>query len=145
MPATTPGFAMIVPNHRVQNGATTGVFTRPHDDRGIAGRDEMAANSHAGRASSWLAVIVIWIGFGVGGAALVPHPKWVLFWVGVGIVAVGGIIAAAVNIFDDVVMDGPRVLPEKLHHSELKGKTAPHVELGERASATDPATTRPHG
>lgn len=105
----------------------------------------MAANSHAGRASSWLAVIVIWIGFGVGGAALVPHPKWVLFWVGVGIVVVGGIIAAAVHIFDDVIMDGPRVVPEERHHSELKGGASGHGELGGPETATDPATTRPRG
>jgi hypothetical protein len=102
----------------------------------------MAQNSHAGRPSSWLAVIVIWIGFGVGGAALVPTPKWWLFWTGVGIVAVGGIIALAVRIFDDVIMDGPRVVPEERHHSELTGvrgqPTGPAI-------ATDPETTRPHG
>lgn len=89
----------------------------------------MAANSHAGRASSWTSVIVIWIGFGVGGAALVPHPKWVLFWVGAGIVVVGAIMAAAVHIFDDVIMDGPRQVPEERHHSELKGASG-HSELG---------------
>ena len=102
----------------------------------------MAQNSHAGRASSWLAVIVIWIGFGVGGAAMVPEPKWWLFWVGVGIVAVGGVIALAVRIFDDVIMDGPRAVPEERHHSELTGgrggPSTPEI-------ATDPATTRPHG
>lgn len=103
----------------------------------------MAHNSHAGRGSSWLAVIVIWIGFGVGGAALVPHPKWWLFWIGTGIVVVGGIIAAAVHIFDDVIMDAPRAVPEERHPSEVK-----HGERGELAgprTATDPATTRPHG
>lgn len=104
----------------------------------------MAANSHAGRASSWLAVVVIWIGFGVGGVALVPHPKWVLFWVGVGIVVVGGIIAAAVHIFDDVIMDGPRKVPEERHHSELKAAVA-RGEVGGPGTANDPATTRPHG
>jgi hypothetical protein len=102
----------------------------------------MAQNSHAGRASSWLAVIVIWIGFGVGGASMVPTPKWWLFWVGVGIVAVGGIIAMAVRIFDDVIMDGPREVPEERHPSELSGgrggPAGPQI-------ATDPATTKPHG
>lgn len=105
----------------------------------------MAANSHAGRASSWLAVIIIWIGFGVGGAALVPHPKWVIFWVGVGIVVVGGIMAAAVHIFDDVIMDGPREVPEQRHPSELKGDGAERGQLGGPETASDPATTRPHG
>jgi hypothetical protein len=102
----------------------------------------MANSSHAGRASSWLAVIVIWIGFGVGGVALVPHPKWWLFWVGVGIVAVGGLIAAGVHIFDDVIMDGPREVPEERHPSERTGERG---ELGGPEIATDPATTRPHG
>jgi hypothetical protein len=102
----------------------------------------MPQNSHAGRASSWLAVIVIWIGFGVGGAALVPSPKWWLFWIGAGIVAVGGVIAMAVRIFDDVIMDGPRAVPEERHPSELSGArggaNGPQI-------ATDPATTKPHG
>ena len=102
----------------------------------------MAQNSHAGRGSSWLAVIVIWIGFGVGGVAMVPSPKWWLFWIGVGIVAVGAIIATAVRIFDDVIMDGPRNVPEEKHHSE---KAAARGEVGGPETATDPATTRPHG
>lgn len=102
----------------------------------------MAQNSHAGRASSWLAVIVIWIGFGVGGAALVPEPKWWLFWTGVGIVVVGGVIAAVVRIFDDVIMDGPRQAPEERHHSELAGARG---QTDGPEVATDPATTRPHG
>ncbi|GLY89068.1 HGxxPAAW family protein [Actinoallomurus iriomotensis] len=102
----------------------------------------MAHNSHAGRASSWLAVIVIWIGFGVGGVALVPHPKWWLFWIGVGLVVVGGLIAAAVHIFDDVIMDGPRQAPEERHPSERAGARG---ELSGPETASDPATTRPHG
>jgi hypothetical protein len=103
----------------------------------------MAQNSHAGRPGSWLAVAVIWIGFGVGGAALVPEPKWWLFWTGVGIVVVGGIIAMAVHIFDDVIIDGPRTVPEERHHSELGGTA--RGEVGGPATATDPATTKPHG
>jgi hypothetical protein len=103
----------------------------------------MAQNSHAGRASSWLAVIVIWIGFGVGGVAMVPHPKWWLFWIALGIVAVGGIIALSVRIFDDVIMDGPRMMPEEPHHSEVAGGT--RGQLGGPQTTTDPATTRPHG
>ena len=102
----------------------------------------MAQNSHGGRASSWLAVIVIWIGFGVGGAAMVPEPKWWLFWIGVGIAAVGGIIGLAVHIFDDVIMDGPRLVPEERHHSEL---AAARGELAGPEAATDPAATKPHG
>jgi hypothetical protein len=32
---------------------------------------------------------------------MVPHPTWWLFWVGTGIVVVGGIMATATRIFDD--------------------------------------------
>ncbi|MCW2944012.1 MAG: hypothetical protein JWR24_729 [Actinoallomurus sp.] len=103
----------------------------------------MAQNSHAGRPSSWLAVVVIWIGFGVGGAAMVPSPKWWMFWTGVGIVAIGGIIAMSIHIFDDVIIDGPRTVPEERHHSELA--RGAHSEAGGPAIATDPATTKPHG
>jgi hypothetical protein len=102
----------------------------------------MAHNSHAGRASSWLAVIIMWIGFGVGGVAFVPHLKWWLFWVGVAIVAVGAIVATAVRIFDDVIMDGPRVVPEERHPSERAGARG---EVSGPQTATDPATTRLHG
>lgn len=102
----------------------------------------MAQNSHAGRPSSWLAVVVIWIGFGVGGAAMVPSPKWWMFWTGAAIVVLGGIIAMAVHIFDDVIIDSPRVFPEERHRSEL---AAARGEVGGPATATDPATTRYHG
>jgi len=103
----------------------------------------MAENSHGGRAGSWLAVVVIWIGFGVGGVALVPHPKWWMFWTGAGIVVVGGIIAMAVRILDDVIMDGPRVEPEERHHAELTG--GERGTPGGPETAIDPTTSRLHG
>jgi hypothetical protein len=68
----------------------------------------MAQGSHAGRLGSWLAVIIIWIGFGAGGVALVIGPAWWLFWLGVGIAALGGVIGLSVGIFDDVILDVPR-------------------------------------
>ncbi|MER5420479.1 HGxxPAAW family protein [Streptosporangium roseum] len=67
------------------------------------------AGSHGGSPKSWLAVIVILIGFTVGGVALCIGPSWMLFWVGAGIVAVGGVIALVVDIFSDVIIDAPRV------------------------------------
>ena len=39
--------------------------------------------------------------FLVGGLGLVLGPIWWLFWVGVGLAAVGGLLALATNIFDD--------------------------------------------
>ena len=57
--------------------------------------------AHHGRPASWVAVSIIIVGFVVGGIAMVPHPRWWLFWIGTGIVVVGGLYAAAINIFDD--------------------------------------------
>jgi hypothetical protein len=54
-----------------------------------------------GRAVSWVAVSIIMAGFAVGGLALCFGPTWVAFWVGVGMVVVGGLLALATNIFED--------------------------------------------
>lgn len=67
------------------------------------------AGSHGGSPKSWLAVVVILLGFTVGGVALCIGPSWALFWAGAGIIAVGGVIALAVDIFSDVIVDAPRV------------------------------------
>ena len=58
--------------------------------------------AHHGRPASWVAVTVIVIGFVIGGIALTVGPSWVLFWVGTAIVVVGGIMAAATRIMDDL-------------------------------------------
>ena len=58
--------------------------------------------SHHGRPSSWAAIAIIVVGFVVGGAAMVTtHPTWWLFWVGAGIVVIGGIMALSTRIMDD--------------------------------------------
>ena len=54
-----------------------------------------------GRPVSWVAVSIIMLGFVVGGLALVFGPTWWLFWTAAAIAAVGGLLALAVNIFDD--------------------------------------------
>ena len=68
----------------------------------------MAEGSHAGRLSSWLAVIIIWIGFIAGGLALVIGDAWWLFWLGVAVAVLGGVIGLSVGIFGDVILDVPR-------------------------------------
>ena len=59
------------------------------------------AGHNTGRMTSWIAVLVIIIGFIVGGLGLILGPEWIMFWVGVGIVVVGGIYAFAVGIMED--------------------------------------------
>ena len=57
--------------------------------------------AHHGRPASWVAVSIIIVGFIVGGVAMVPSPRWWLFWTGAGIVVIGCIMAAAAHILDD--------------------------------------------
>jgi hypothetical protein len=56
---------------------------------------------HHGRPVSWVAVVIILIGFVVGGLAMIFGPTWWLVWVGGGIVVVGGILSLATGIFND--------------------------------------------
>jgi hypothetical protein len=60
-----------------------------------------ATVSHHGRPVSWVAVSTMMAGFLVGGFGLILGPTWWLFWVGVAMFAVGGLLALATNIFDD--------------------------------------------
>jgi hypothetical protein len=59
----------------------------------------MEHGHHSGRPISWIAVTIIAVGFLVGGVGMVPHPTWWLFWAGVGIVVIGGIIALSAKTF----------------------------------------------
>jgi hypothetical protein len=56
--------------------------------------------AYHGRPSSWAAVTFILAGFLCGGLSLV-FAAWPTFWVGVGLVVVGGLIAMATDIFED--------------------------------------------
>ncbi|MBC6460821.1 HGxxPAAW family protein [Actinomadura sp. HBU206391] len=68
----------------------------------------MSSNSHAGRPASWIAVVVIFAGFLLGGIALPMGPNWILFWVGAGVVVAGGLVALVVDIMSDVVLEEQR-------------------------------------
>ena len=54
-----------------------------------------------GKPMSWVAISVIVVGFLVGGVALVPHPTWWAFWLGVGIAVVGCLMTLFSNTFKD--------------------------------------------
>ena len=58
----------------------------------------MAHNSHGHTPAAWTAVIVIFLGFVVGGLALMMQ-NWPLFWLGgVGLVVVGGILGKVMQM-----------------------------------------------
>jgi hypothetical protein len=55
----------------------------------------------SGRPVSWVAVVIIIVGFILGGVSLVAGTVWPLFWTGVGVTVVGCILAASTGIFND--------------------------------------------
>ncbi|HLH59214.1 MAG TPA: HGxxPAAW family protein [Streptosporangiaceae bacterium] len=57
--------------------------------------------SFHGRTVSWIAVVVICVGFVVGGIGMVPTPTWWLFWTGAGITLAGIAVGAAAKITED--------------------------------------------
>ena len=59
------------------------------------------AHGGSGRPISWVAVLIIVLGFTVAGVALCMDPTWWLFWAGVGITGAGGIFALATGIMED--------------------------------------------
>ena len=73
---------------------------------GERGLDAQTGQTHGheefhGRPASWMVTTIVVIGFILGGIALTIGPSWVLFWIGVALVVLAGIIGAAVHIFDD--------------------------------------------
>jgi hypothetical protein len=61
----------------------------------------MAEGHNTGRATSWIAVAVMVLGFSAAGLGLVLGPIWALFWVGLAVFAAGGIYGLAVGIMED--------------------------------------------
>lgn len=69
-----------------------------------------------GQTSSWVAVGVITLGFAIGGLGLILGPTWWLFWAGVVVAGVGGVLALSVDIFSQVELDethGPAHLTKR--------------------------------
>ncbi|RKS73703.1 hypothetical protein BZB76_4406 [Actinomadura pelletieri DSM 43383] len=68
----------------------------------------MSTGSHAGRPKSWVAVTIIFVGFIIGGVGITLGPNWAIFGAGAALAVLGGIVALAVDIMTDVVVDEPR-------------------------------------
>jgi len=85
---------------QASSGAVAGLPEEggPHS---VASGGWVAPEPFHGRTVSWVAVSIIMAGFLVGGLGLVLGPAWWLFWVGVGLSGLGGLLALATNIFED--------------------------------------------
>lgn len=57
--------------------------------------------SFHGRPVSWVASVIIILGFLIGGIGLITGPAWWLFWTGAGVAAVGAILGLSFGIFND--------------------------------------------
>jgi hypothetical protein len=71
-------------------GAVQSTGTANVTAHNAAGHEE----HNPGRPISWVGTTIVIVGFVVGGAAMIPAPHWVLFWVGAGIAIVGCLILA---------------------------------------------------
>jgi hypothetical protein len=85
----------------VAEQTATGAIQGAGSDVSMHGIEVFEHPTHHGRRSSWIAVTIIVIGFIVGGIAIPVGPTWWLFWIGTGIVVVGGILALSTRIMDD--------------------------------------------
>lgn len=57
----------------------------------------MFSGHHGNTPAAWTCVIIVFIGFCVGGAAVVmANPP--LMWVGIGVIAVGGLVGKAMQM-----------------------------------------------
>lgn len=52
---------------------------------------------HGSSPAAWTAVIMCLVGFTIGGIALVPDPKWVLFTIGVVVALAAGPVGLAMS------------------------------------------------
>jgi len=48
--------------------------------------------SHGSSTAAWTAVLVCLLGITIGGLALIPDPNWTLFWVGVAVTLLSGVV-----------------------------------------------------
>lgn len=62
----------------------------------------MVEGSSRGRPMSWAVVLVIIVGFIVGGLGLILGPNWWLFWIGAAISVIGVVVGWATGIMEDV-------------------------------------------
>jgi hypothetical protein len=110
----------------------------------------MEENSHRGRLSSWVAVVIVIVGFALGGVALTRGPAWPLFWTGIGVVVVGGLALAVVGAFGDVVLAEPRMFEQEVTEVSIFGtegegrRGGSHGETSDRPTREDPEQF-PHG
>ena len=97
--------------NQVEPGTAGGAAPQPAAPGGQQGTlaqpspgGSLTPHAFHGRPVSWVAVTLVMAGFVVGGLALIfghGGPTWWVFWVGIAVAAVGGLMALSTGIFDD--------------------------------------------
>lgn len=93
---------------------------------------------HRGRPSSWVAVIIMLAGFAVGGMGLITGLWW-MFWLGLAIVVLGGIIALVVDVFSDVTLDPINPGDVEPFGGNAPGEITATAEAEESSGSTQPS------
>jgi fatty acid desaturase len=75
--------------------------TRPVSQQGVSVSSTSNVGGHGASVKSWIACLVIVVGFVLGGVAMIIW-NWPMFWIGVAVVVVGCVFARAVHIMEDV-------------------------------------------
>ncbi|MGH3425368.1 MAG: HGxxPAAW family protein [Nocardioidaceae bacterium] len=52
---------------------------------------------HGSTPAAWTAVIICLIGFTVGAIGLMVGPTWIMFWIGLGLALVSGLVGMALS------------------------------------------------
>ncbi|WP_238580790.1 MFS transporter [Streptomonospora alba] len=106
------------------------------------GGDFAPSNTHRGRLASWVSVAIFLIGFLLGGIGISLSMNWWLIGIGLGLMAVAGVLFLVSDIFTDVVLDDPRYEAEEPHNTPLhkikaQDRQRAEGEEGHRAAAED--------
>lgn len=95
---------------------------------------------HRGRPGSWAAVAVLLVGLVTCAAGLVLGPPWIVLGLGILVVVAGGVVALAVDVWGDVVLDRPRREPEEPHSTRRHRDDIDELRLRDDATLPeDPA------
>lgn len=77
------------------------------------------SNTHRGRLSSWVAVVLACAGFTVGGVGVAMGMSVVLLVIAAVLLVAAAVVALVFDLMSDVVLDTPRVEPEEPHGTPL--------------------------
>ncbi|GAA3751188.1 hypothetical protein [Salinactinospora qingdaonensis] len=94
-------------------------------------------SNHRGRPASWVAVVLIALGFALTGIALPLWPAWWLLGAGVIAMFIGAVLSLVADIFTDVVLDKPHYAPEESHGTPLH-----RIKEIEREQDTEPPSAQ---